>query len=228
MKTNYDSKLGIFQLTARDGINHLNFNSYSENNLWFHYLDQVTNDEYESIGVQAKAVVKMLTNGASYELWHNRLGHPGDTIMSKVHNHVNGIPKLKKNKFYSCAACMSAKFKKSHIGPSKSIHKEATASTPCEPGQHLHVDFGFVRGSDWSKKDSDGKLVTSMDGYRSYCLVIDRATRYIWILLTKMKSPPIAEMRQLLTQLGSKVTNTFKTVTTDLGGEREEIEVCAR
>ena len=40
MSTNFDSKIGIFRLTARDGVNHLDFHSYSENNLWFHYLDQ--------------------------------------------------------------------------------------------------------------------------------------------------------------------------------------------
>jgi hypothetical protein len=219
MVTNYNSKMGIFKLMAREGVNHLEFSSYSENNLWFHYLDQVTADEYDKIGKDASAVVRTLSNGAAYELWHNRLGHPGETIMSKVHMHVEGVPKLKKNKFYSCAACMSAKFKKSHIGPSKTMIKTATDPKPSKPGQHLHLDFGFVRGSDWSKKDNDGKLVTSIDGYRSYCLVIDRSTQYIWIVLTKRKTPPIDQLRGLLTQLVTKVTSPYRTVTTDLGGE---------
>ena len=43
------------------------------------------------------------------------------------------------------------------------------------------MDFGFVRGSDWAKKDNDNKLVTSVDGYCSYLLVIDKASRFIWI-----------------------------------------------
>jgi hypothetical protein len=219
MVTNYDSKIGIFKLMARDSVNHLEFSAYSENNLWFHYLDQVTASEYERIGKEASAVVRTLTNGAAYELWHNRLGHPGETIMSRIHEHVIGVPKLKKNKFYSCAACMSAKFKKVHIGPTKTMTKTATDKTESEPGQHLHLDFGFVCGSDWAKKDNDGKLVTSMDGFRSYCLIIDRATRYIWIVLTKRKTPPITELRGLFTQLASKVKNAYRTVTTNLGGE---------
>ena len=112
MTTNFDSKIGIFQLTARDGVHHLDFHSYSENNLWFHYFDQVTDAEYRSIGVQAKAVVKMLSNGVNYELCHNRLGHPGDPVMQHIHKHVVGVPKLKHNKLYSYVAYMSSKSRK--------------------------------------------------------------------------------------------------------------------
>ena len=112
MTTDHDSKTGIFKLLSRDGINHLEFTSYSENNLWFHYLDQVTEKEYNRLGNTAKAIVKTLSTGASYELWHNRLGHPGERIMDEVHKHVSGVPKFKRNKFYSCSSCMSAKFRK--------------------------------------------------------------------------------------------------------------------
>ena len=79
------------------------------------------------------------------------------------------------------------------------------------------MDYGFVRGSDWNKKDNDGKLVTSIDKYRSYLLVIDRYTRYIWICLTKQKSPPT----NFVTNLLNKFTNpkVISTVTTDQGGE---------
>ena len=166
-------------------------------------------------------VVRKLSNGAAYKLWHNRLGHPGDTIMSHVHKNVIGVPQLKRHKFYSCAACMSSKLKKKHIGPSKtSMSKTSTdQDIPMEPGQYLHADYGFVRGSDWSKKDSDGKLVTSRDNFRSYCLVIDRKSQYIWIMLTKTKSPPILQLRNLLQKLGTKVKNSYKTITTDMGGE---------
>jgi hypothetical protein len=219
MTTDLDSKTGKFSLIARDGINHLHFTSYSENNLWYHYLDQVTEEEYAKLGPMTTAVVNTLSNAANYELWHNRLGHPGQSIMSIIHNHASGIPKLKRNKFYSCSSCISAKFRKQHIGPKKTYCKVATDTKPCEIGQHIHADFGFVRGSDWSKKDNDGKLVTSMDGYRSYCLMIDRGSRYIWIVLTKRKTPPIESSRNLLLQLRAKVKSTYCTITTDLGGE---------
>jgi hypothetical protein len=152
MMTDHDSKTGIFKLLARDGINHLEFTSYSENNLWFHYLDQVTAQEYKKLGQKATAIVRTLSVGANYELWHNLLGHPGEQIMTEIHKHISGVPKLKCNKFYSCSACISAKFRKNHIGTKKKMTKTPTDTRPCEVGQHLHADFGFVRGSDWSKK----------------------------------------------------------------------------
>jgi hypothetical protein len=183
MSTDHDSKIGMFKLLARDGIYHLEFTSYFENNLWFHYLDQVTAQEYKSLGQAATAAVKMLSTGASYELWHNLLGHPGERIMTEIHKHVSGVPKLKRNKFYSCSARISAKFKKNHIGSKRKMVKMPTNKRRCQVGQHLHADFGFVRDSDWLRKDNDGKLVTSLDGYQSYCLLIDRESRYIWIII---------------------------------------------
>lgn len=101
---------------------------------------------------------------------------------------------------------------KPHLPPSK-------AEQSCQVGQHLHLDFGFVRGSDYSTKNEKGQLVTSIDGYWSYCLIIDRASRYITIMLTKTKEPPIDQLRTILRKFQSKVTAAHSTVTTDLGGE---------
>jgi hypothetical protein len=71
MTTDHDSKKGVFKLLARDRINHLEFTSYSANNLWFHYLDQVTAQEYDTLETNAKAVIRTLSVGTSYKLWHN-------------------------------------------------------------------------------------------------------------------------------------------------------------
>ena len=94
---------------------------------------------------------------------------------------------------------MAAKMKKNHVGKVKKYMNEAKEQIiDGQVGQHLHMDFGFVRGSDWKKKDNDGKLVTSIDNYRSYLLIIDRASRYIWIFLTKTKHPPISQVQHFL------------------------------
>jgi len=53
------------------------------------------------------------------------------------------------------------------------------------------MDMGFVRGSKYRTKDEDGQMVTSLDGYNSYLLIIDRATRYMWVFLSKYKTPKI-------------------------------------
>ena len=221
LETNFDSKHGQLVFNARDGINHLAFTAYSDNNLWHHYLDEVPHQDYKNLGSQTKAVLNSLNANAKYHLWHHRLGHPCDKILQQAHKNCIGVPKLKPPPFFNCNTCLSSKFRKKHIGPTKT-----TSPAPKEPnlpsiqvGQHLHVDFGFVRGSDYSKKDEDGKLITSRDGFRSYCLVIDRKSRFITIILTKTKQPPIKELRHILKQFRSKVTATHCTITTDLGGE---------
>ena len=46
------------------------------------------------------------------------------------------------------------------------IQQNDIECTKGEPGQHFHMDFGFVRGSDYTIKSED-KTITSIDGYNS-------------------------------------------------------------
>ena len=72
-----------------------------------------------------------------------------------------------------------------------------------KPGQHFHMDFGFVRGSNYNVKEEDGPTVTSKDGYNSYLLIIDRATRFTWIFLTTSKHPPVNIAKKVLSKFKS-------------------------
>jgi hypothetical protein len=79
------------------------------------------------------------------------------------------------------------------------------ASTPtC--GQHFTIDFGFMKGSDYVQQDKEGRTITSIDGFRSYCLIIDQASRYTWVFLTKTKHPPppIEIIKTFLQQHGNQ------------------------
>jgi hypothetical protein len=76
--------------------------------------------------------------------------------------------------------------------------------TPGCPGEHFHMDMGFVRGKKLSYIDEDGCLVASLDGYSSYLLIIDRASRYTWVFLTKGKTPQMENIRAFLDIHGSK------------------------
>ena len=83
-----------------------------------------------------------------------------------------------------------------------------------KPGQHFHIDFGFVRGSDYSTKDSDtGKTFTSIDNKNSYLLIVDRKTRYMWIHTSASKEPPLEAVRAVLTKFGSN--DKHRTVRSD-------------
>jgi hypothetical protein len=87
-----------------------------------------------------------------------------------------------------------------------------------QPGQMFQMDFGFVCGSSFSENDDDGKLITSLDGYNCYLLIIDRKTRQLWGFLFKGKTPPISFVCNFLQQNGCR-TSTRRLIRTDQGGE---------
>ena len=224
MTTNIDNSTGIFTLLARDGISHIKFPTFMKNNLWYHHL-HVTESPIHNPTKPLTSIVRSLTYHATYELWHHRLGHPSKSITDKFHAAVIGVPPLKCPKFHACGSCLRSKFHNKSLRKkpnSESCTKIAASSTnstysdSARVGQFLHMDYGFVRGSDYTSKDNDGKLVTSIDKYRAYLLVIDKKSRFIWIFLTRTKEPPISQVQSLL--------NIFEkcnvaTITTDQGGE---------
>ena len=79
------------------------------------------------------------------------------------------------------------------------------------------MDFGFVRGTNFTLKQEDGPTITSKDGYNSYLIIVDRATRYTWIFLTKTKQPPVSIARRVLQKFKSK--NPHHSVRVNLGRE---------
>ena len=48
------------------------------------------------------------------------------------------------------------------------------------------------------------RVVLSYDGYNSYLLLTDAATRYTWVFLTAFKDPPIALLVRFLEEHGLK------------------------
>jgi hypothetical protein len=81
------------------------------------------------------------------------------------------------------------------------------------------MDFGFICSStsDYSRPStSTDRVVFSYDGYSSYLIVIDEASRYIWIFLTASKDPPITIVWEFLTHHGHEEGGCIRT---DQGGE---------
>lgn len=82
------------------------------------------------------------------------------------------------------------------------------------PGQHFHIDFGFVCGSELSDTNDKGNLVsTSLDGIRAYCLIADGKTRYLWIYLSDTKEAPIELVHLVLEKF--KSASEHRTGSTD-------------
>ena len=212
-----------------------------DNDLWFFKDDT----EVSSPCTQSGLKVNRLSMAQSYELWHQRLAHAGSKTLRDIHHHAKGVPKLKGNPFYRCASCMQHKlstkqpFQTSHnsLGtctiiegpgpPQTSNASEETATTPSDtPGQHFALDWGFMRGSSWSDKKDD-KLITSIDGMRCYCVIVDKATRYTWVILSSSKDPPVDAVRQVLKKFRSKTPQRTVRLDQDraLGKSKEFLEM---
>jgi hypothetical protein len=73
-----------------------------------------------------------------------------------------------------------------------------------QPGEMFHMDFGFPRGTTFSAKDETSSLITSIDGNWAYLLIIDRKTRYIWVVIVKNKQAPCKAVGKFLETHGRK------------------------
>jgi hypothetical protein len=204
---------GYLQFLHNDGLNHAKMRMYCEDGLWYHYM-------HTNMKEEINPTVRKLSTRSEFELWHQRLGHPNTTVLCKMHKYARGIPTLKAPDFYKCTSCSLCKIRKDLSTSTKAtLSKVIVPEEKFHVGQHLHVDFGFLRGSAFAKKDKDGRTITSLDRFRSYLVIVDRATRYKWLFLTKTKHPPLDEVRSILSKykdLGNKLNCTVRT---DQGGE---------
>ena len=187
---------------------------------------------------QPQPTVKRLNNSCQSALWYGQLGCTGNIIMHIIYNHVIGIDRpLRKNPFYRCPCCLPNKMskrclkkttKKAQKNTKKALNSEKSSDTQYDPlhddntikgesGQHFHMDFGLVRGSAYKVKNENGPTITSIDGFNSYLIIVDRVIRYIWIFLTTSKAPPINIAQRVLNKF--KSNNPHRTVRTDQGGE---------
>ena len=211
---------------------------FSTNNLWYHQTEG-TAESVKSTHCDEPAIpntINKLSKAASFELWHQRLCHPGTNIMTSIHNHALGIPKLSRNSFWKCSSCMESKCQKTYhtqtTQPSqpkkwkKATLKELLYDENEDqkddmylpgslPGQHFHCDFGFMRSKSYQQKDDEGKLQTSIDGKRAYLLIIDRYTRYMWVYIANSKRPPIQFCKSVLNKF--KSSTKHRTVRCDQG-----------
>lgn len=90
-----------------------------------------------------------------------------------IHKTADGIPTMinGQNAFYKCGTCLKSKIERKNTKPEQS---ELSKIQVNGPGQQFHMDYGFVRGSDFSQKNEEGKLITSKDDYNAYLLIVDK------------------------------------------------------
>jgi hypothetical protein len=104
---NIDTSYGHIEFHHRDGTPPVQYHLYRKNGLWYHDGNTASTSDY----YHSTLHIKCLTTQANYELYHQRLGHPGECIMSQIHHHILNVPPLKGNHFYKCALCIHGKAK---------------------------------------------------------------------------------------------------------------------
>ena len=125
---------------------------------------------------------------------------------------------MKGNVFWACAWCIHAKQPargmkttpaqmKPQMGNVQNpdwfdIVSHINDSATIQIGKYIHMDFGFVQGKNSSGTDT--KIITSIDEYRCYPLIIECHTRHIRIMLSKTKQPPLAFVKRYMDIHGRK------------------------
>ena len=149
-------------------------------------------------------LVHKLDKSTEYELWHQRLLHPGHTTMDYIDKCTTGIPHLHRHPLHKCSICHEM-----NITKTSSKRKPTTPTTAF--AEQFQMDFGFM------SVRVGKELIKSHDGYNCYLLIVDLFTRYLWIFLSKNKHPPLKTIKQFLRTYGLK--KGVRIIRTDQGGE---------
>jgi len=216
-RSNIDTGKGYIQFHWRDHDEPLTYPLHMSNGLWYTDSSKCTISDYNPSHINP--IIRHLSQPAAYELWHQRLGHPGKRAMCTIHLYMDDIPELRCNSFYKCSSCLHAKMTQRAHNTSHKIKVQVESTTqPTYCDQSFHIDYGFMKGTGYCTKDEEGRTITSVDGYRAYCIIVDRKSRYTWIFLTKTKAPPLKILSTFL-QDQDTTQKARKTIRTDQGGE---------
>ena len=69
----------------------------------------------------------------------------------------------------------------------KMIKEHKSKQTAKIPGNRFLMNFSFVRGPKQGK-DEKGNILSSFNGFTSYLLVANEASRFVWVFLIKDKT----------------------------------------
>ena len=148
------------------------------------------------------------------ELWLLRLGSPGVSQLDTLPSNTTGLPaEFDYHPFRFIDFKAQAQIRK------QAAQRSAVRTSECK--RRYYMDFGFMRASaddfkKGSRLKSDDRVVFSYDGYSSYLLVVDEASRYVWVFLTSSKDPPIDLVTTFLQLHGHPDGGCVRT---DQGGE---------
>ena len=135
---------------------------------------------------------------AESEIWMQHLGCPGEDQLDLLPGNVAGIP----------PSFQYHPFRFVDWNEEARIQKQAalhSAEQTTEIKRRFYLDFGFMRAltSTFNRLNkAHDWVVHSYDGYLSYLLIVNEASRHVWAFLTKSKEPPLDIIDAFLAQHG--------------------------
>ena len=149
---------------------------------------------------------------AESEVWMQRLGCPGEDQLDLLHGNVTGIPpSFQYHPFRFVDWKEEARIQK------QAALRSAERTTTIK--RRFYLDFGFMRASTQNfqrPNKAQDRVVLSYDGFSSYLLIVDEASRHVWVFLTKTKEPPMDIISAFLARHGHTNGGCIRT---DQGGE---------
>ena len=146
------------------------------------------------------------------ELLMLRLSSPGKDQLDLLHGKVTGIPPgFQNHPFWYIDSKEEARVQRQAAG--RAVERTS------EVGRRFYMDFGFMwaLSSDYTKPNKTlDRVVDSWDGYSLYLLIVDEASQYIWVFLTKSKEPPLDIIDTFLDLFGHRNGGS---ISSDQGGE---------
>ena len=138
-----------------------------------------------------------------------QLGSPGEDQLDLLPGNVTGIPPG----FQYHPFCFIDWKEEAHI-QKQAAQRSAKRTT--EAKRRYYMDFGFMRASTSDFSRQSDRVVNSYDGFSLYLLIVDEATHFIWVFLTKSKAPPLDILDSFFARFGHEYGGSVRT---DQGGE---------
>ena len=146
----------------------------------------------------SRSPVAFLGQQVSSTLWHSRLGHPSNSVVSSILKQCK-VSVVSDSSPVICSSCLEGKFCK--------LPFVASVSTSVIPFEVVHTDV-------WGLSPC-----ISVDGFRYYVTFIDECTRHCWIFPLKNKSDVCSVFVGFYNFVLNHFSTTIKTLQSDGGGE---------
>ncbi len=146
-------------------------------------------------------VINALSVHGRAELWHQRLGHPSPAYLQATRRITTGIPDFPMpDDIHICDSCIFGAQTKSRRGPSTTQEPEFLC-------QEVLADFGFFAphaqiDMHATPTATPPTIIEGQHGFKAYLILICRKTRYIWVFLTRDKTPPLDILEIWFTRFG--------------------------